>query len=329
MTSSLVVMFSIPLMLALVALAPPPIARASETNLLMNGGFEEGTEGWGVHPYNYKDCFSLTPEPNHIYSGSFAAALTSTDLNPKWIYQVVEVVPEGTYTFSGWAIKDNPGMEKVYLRVSWYDDSGNWLCDTGYSELTSNNSNYQFLTTGPITAPEDAHSAKAKCGLTPASVPVTAYFDDLSFLGPSALDEDEEGETADSESVEPNNSGNDTASAPEDGQVTEGNNEQAKEPSNSGNEVGSTLEEGQVTEGNNEQVKESGDKLTPGPAGEDKEHQAADENTEPDDPKESTSASEGGILSGTNLRALLISAGVSCVIIGFWLKKVLSGRTGK
>ena len=313
MIPSLVVIFVIPLMLAVVVLAPSPIARASETNLLLNGGVEEGTEGWGVHPYNYEDCLSVTSEPNYIHSGSFAAALTSTDLNPKWIYQVVDVMPEGTYTFSGWAIKDNPGMEKVYLRVSWYDDSGNWLCDTGYSELTSNNSNYQFLTTGPITAPEDAHSAKAKCGLTPASVPVTAYFDDLSFVGPSASDEHEEGETADSESVEPNNSGNDTASAPEDGQVTEGNNEQAKGPDPTSN-PGAQDEEHQSTEGGTGEAQES----------QDGEHQAAGENTEPDDPKGSTSASEGGILSGTNLRALLISAGVSCVIIGFWLKKVLS-----
>ena len=33
---------------------------------------------------------------------------------------------------------------------------------------------------------------------------------------------------------------------------------------------------------------------------------------------------KGGILSGANLRTLLISADAPLIIIGFWLKKVLS-----
>jgi hypothetical protein len=168
------------------ALSVFPSAASQE--LLVNGGFEAplGSE-WRV----YGGELSRVPGGyGYGYEASgYAARFDSQSLGTKWFYQVVPISPGGTYTFAGWAVKDDPNIYEIFLRISWYESVDGFGSEISHidstSSLTDDQPGYRFLSTAPVAAPEGAHSARVRAILVPATAQAaTAYFDDMSFTVP-------------------------------------------------------------------------------------------------------------------------------------------------
>ncbi len=172
-------------------LCPPTRAASTkapripaETDLLLNPDFERATSGTPDHWEKYGGTLTQVSAP--VHGGSHAARFESDTSSTKWIYQVVSSTEGVAYVFSAWAVKNTAHIEEVYLRVSWYasaDGSGAQVSyDDSTERLTTDAPAYRFLTTGPITAPAGAHSARARLMLNPAgSAPCAAIYDDASF----------------------------------------------------------------------------------------------------------------------------------------------------
>ena len=174
----------IAILAVLASLMVSTLSSAAPDELLVNGGFEDGVAGWA----SYSGVFSYSDDP--VHSGN-QAAFFIVSVPEGWAYQVVSVQPGGSYTFSGWAIKNDDDIVAVFLRIGWYegDDAMGgaiWYTTNPFEQLRDNHSDYQSLTiTG--TAPPYAHSATVECVVklvdTPTG-PAIAYFDDMSFTGP-------------------------------------------------------------------------------------------------------------------------------------------------
>lgn len=160
-------------------------ALSSDEELLVNPGFEEGDttpSGWS----KTGGILSRVSSPEPVYGGSYAAAFEVTG-SDEAVYQVVEVSPEDSYSFSAWALKNNPNIDSVFLQITWHasnDGFGPEIDSNKSPKLTNDAPSYQSLTIG-ADAPVNAHSARAKLWVEPQGTQsVTAYFDDASFVGP-------------------------------------------------------------------------------------------------------------------------------------------------
>ena len=180
------------LIASIVAAMTIGIGVAVAAELLSNGGFENATGGVPDDWSKYGGTLSQVSSP--VRSGSYAASFTSDTSSTKWIYQVIAPITGGdSYTFSGYAVKNDSNITSVYLRISWYssnDGDGTAIDDNdSTTSLTTDDSSYRFLTTESVTAPASARSARARIMLDPVSVTVaTAYFDDMSFASnPTAI----------------------------------------------------------------------------------------------------------------------------------------------
>jgi hypothetical protein len=169
---------------------PTPTRTASPTpaplavNTLHNGGFEDATDGtpsewqpWGG---------ALTSVSSPARTGARAALFASEGATTQWFYQSVVVAGGANYTFDAWVRNENPGVAAAYLRVSWYasgDAQGSLLSSADSTErLTEPAPGFRYLTTGPITAPPDAGSARLRIMLSPASAGhASIVVDDVSF----------------------------------------------------------------------------------------------------------------------------------------------------
>jgi cardiolipin synthase len=155
-----------------------------EAELLQNPGFESASGGTPDHWSKYGGTLAQTD--TLVHGGSYAAQFDSSSTSTKWVFQVVTVTEGTAYVFSAWALKNDANIEEVYLRVSWYasaDGSGSQIShDDSTARLLGDDSAYRFLTTGPITVPTGARSARARLVLNPLDgTACTAYFDDASF----------------------------------------------------------------------------------------------------------------------------------------------------
>lgn len=174
------------LLLLAALLSPSPGRASSGSNLLQNPGFEEGKIGWSSWPQDA----SFTITNTQIYSGSWAASLNRTDGAGGEIYisQDVPVVGGGYYTLSGWAYKDSPDFQSVYLRIEWRDASEE-IYHVDSHILTDDEDIYHRLCVprecngDGVQAPDNAVKARIKAiaviGDPNPQTPV--FFDDLSF----------------------------------------------------------------------------------------------------------------------------------------------------
>ncbi len=151
---------------------------------LLNGGFEEGVEDAPAAWQKFGGFLSRsTAIPR---SGSFAGAFSSDTASTKWVYQALSVEPGRSYTFRGFVLKNGPVDSVVLLRISWYtssDASGSSFAGSDSPEsLSGSDPSFRYLSTGSVTAPEDARSARARVVFVPASaVPETVYLDDFAL----------------------------------------------------------------------------------------------------------------------------------------------------
>ncbi|OGY25164.1 MAG: hypothetical protein A2Z11_00055 [Candidatus Woykebacteria bacterium RBG_16_43_9] len=155
-------------------------------SLLDNPSFEEPiSSGWKTY------AVSAAQSSEYKQSGNFSAKVKSTTTNSgsKYLYQIVPVAPEKTYSFSGFALKKGEPATTVYLSISFYesiDGSGSQIDGKSYrsNELKQDSSEFALLETDIIKAPENAKTAKLRLTIqmpTGATQVGIAYFDELAF----------------------------------------------------------------------------------------------------------------------------------------------------
>ncbi|MCH8995000.1 MAG: hypothetical protein IH959_08570 [Chloroflexi bacterium] len=163
--------------------APPAPTLASQ-ELLTNGGFELAGEEQPLGWEKQGGLLSQVAQP--VRSGAFSGAFFSATSSTKWAFQTVPVAPTAWYQFDAFVYHDDPWVEAVFLRISWYtstDGSGAALAAIDSTALLETpQAQFRSLTTGPVQAPPGVHSAKARILLRPHSdVNALIYIDDVSF----------------------------------------------------------------------------------------------------------------------------------------------------
>lgn len=165
---------------ALLLLAGP--SAAEYPDLLVNGGFEEGTQGWTL------DWGDLAPVSSPVHGGALAARLSGTSLRSHLVFQRPAVVPGGEYEFAGWVLLNDPGVEFVELQVRWCGEQGCidleasqrlWQKEDGYRQLAAAG-----------TAPPGTTYARTEIVVQPAAAlegEFQVYLDDFSFRGPAPV----------------------------------------------------------------------------------------------------------------------------------------------
>lgn len=151
---------------------------------VLNGGFEEGAED--IPAVWRKFGGVLFRSASVRRSGSFAGAFSSSTTSTKWVYQPLSVHPGHSYTFHGFVLKNDPPDSLVLLRISWYssaDASGSSLASSDSPmTLSGTDPSFRHLSTGSVTAPQEARSARARILIVPASAaPETIHLDDFVF----------------------------------------------------------------------------------------------------------------------------------------------------
>lgn len=168
--------------------SPLPTAEVPDDGsggMLRNGGFEREAAGAPADWRKYGGTLSSTTE--RVHGGSRAALLESTTSSTKWVYQSAPVTGGGWYAFKAYVWPDS-GAEAL-LRVSWYatpDGSGS---ASGYSEspaVVGPTGSFVLLETGPIQAPAEAASARARIVLRPAGDAATAMYADDARMEPTS-----------------------------------------------------------------------------------------------------------------------------------------------
>jgi Lamin Tail Domain len=163
-----------------------PVPESIEADL-RNGGFEStGNDGSPTDWQTYGGTLSTTA--SDVHGGSRAGRLHSDTDSTKWLYQTVSVNGGSWYAFDAWLRDQDGGVKSASLRISWYasdDGSGRAITSAdSLSSVTSPSGAYEYLSTGGVAAPSDAHSARLRILLAPNSAaPAGILVDDASFGG--------------------------------------------------------------------------------------------------------------------------------------------------
>ncbi len=147
----------------------------AQSNLLGNGGFEEGTAGWSQ---SFGSTFVTVTTP--VSSGNWAASLTkSGTTGGVWIYQDVDVFAGATYTLTGWVYKNESAFSRVCLRIEWHDSDWPDLADC----LSEDNDFYRPITVVSALSPPDTSKARIKiiAAIRTADAPSPVYFDEVGL----------------------------------------------------------------------------------------------------------------------------------------------------
>ncbi|MBM3157394.1 MAG: hypothetical protein FJ004_08945 [Chloroflexi bacterium] len=180
MKHAFIVLFSAVLLLSANVFTSHNSNVSASEELLQNGGFEQGTDSWNI----YNGELSTVESP--VHGGSSAARLVVDIYRQEaWIHQIVDIVPGGSYTLTGYVLKNDSQAEHVRFQISWWDETEEiGLLDS--TRLTTNSPEYQSLTL-IATAPAKARAARVRAIVrqTDPSGSATVYFDDISFTGPA------------------------------------------------------------------------------------------------------------------------------------------------
>ncbi|MCJ7778738.1 MAG: carbohydrate binding domain-containing protein, partial [Sedimentisphaerales bacterium] len=160
-----------------------------DTNILINPGFESGTNGWGG-----RGC-RIEAVSTPVHSGSGSAKATGRDSNWQGIRQSVfdKMVDGKTYKISGWVRLDNAPSDRVILSVEQQDYGGTKYHNVANATVTDSNwtllsGNFTLDVNGGLTV-LDAYFDGPAPG-------VNFYVDDVNVYGP-------EPNTAKTKPVEP------------------------------------------------------------------------------------------------------------------------------
>ncbi|MFO8079112.1 MAG: carbohydrate binding domain-containing protein [Armatimonadota bacterium] len=174
--------------IAITLAALMPVMCVAQDNLVENGGFEDGFEGWItdviVGPVEFIEC------PEVVHSGELSMLMTMPE-DGRGIARspAFEVEPGQSYDVSVWATAEGAAEDMVYARVHW------WKTEPGVAsdELVKSDTERAGGTfdwtelTATVTAPADANKATVRLetggdtGLLSAETegPFWVRFDDL------------------------------------------------------------------------------------------------------------------------------------------------------
>lgn len=161
--------------------APPVIAEG----YLLNKGFEETWSDGLLAWQKYGGILAQTADTRR--SGAFSAVFFSDTESTKWVYQTVLVRTDRAYVFEGHVLLDDPAVERVFLRVSWYassDGSGSAISSSDSVErLGCCDPAFRRIRTQPLSPPPGTRSARFRVVLVPVSAAAARiYLDDMDLV---------------------------------------------------------------------------------------------------------------------------------------------------
>jgi len=150
-----------------------------DTNILVNPGFESGTDGWAG-----RSC-QIQAVSTPVHSGSGSAKATGRDSNWQGIRQsVFDTMTNGkTYQIQGWVRLENAPSDTATLSVEQQDDSG-----TNYHNIasaTATDSNWVLLS-GNFTLNVTGALSVLDVYFEGPAPGVSFYVDDANVYGPEA-----------------------------------------------------------------------------------------------------------------------------------------------
>ena len=176
--------WAIPWLLAVFLSALLTQGSAAQDNLLVNGGFEDGTVGWQARGGE------LTASDAVVRSGSYAGAFVATNPAPgaNRVRHCVPVASAADYEFRGYAARGEEKWLSARLSISWY---GTDNCsapqigghgDEGGVVLEEAGQWYELM----LTAKSVNTARSAYLTIVVDQSDATVYFDDFAVGGPAA-----------------------------------------------------------------------------------------------------------------------------------------------
>jgi hypothetical protein len=163
------------------ALLGAGLPDAGASGLLVNGGFEQGTEGWSANAGQIEAVASPVQE------GTLAGRFTgSGQPTTQYVYQWVAVQPDEDYEASGWIAATGARVSRVFLRISWHDSGGQLLLHSDSSWLPRIDGSFYHLSTGVGLSLSAARSARVTA-VVQADSAFTVHLDGFEFRGPPAI----------------------------------------------------------------------------------------------------------------------------------------------
>jgi len=147
-------------------------------NLLKNSDFEEGIDPWEISGGGATASIISNP----IRTGISAVEVKNSSTFSYGIQQIVDKISEGkTYRLLGYVKITDANVEKAFLRIGWYDESGEQKSVSDSNQVTGL-SDWSELVVEKVVPPGIV-SAKVRAILSSKTKGVLAfaYFDDLSF----------------------------------------------------------------------------------------------------------------------------------------------------
>lgn len=150
-----------------------------DTNILVNPGFESGTDGWVG-----RNC-SIEVVTSPVHSGSGSVKASGRDANWQGVKQSVfdKMVDGKTYRIQGWVRLENASSDTITVSVEQQDGAG-----TNYHNIattTSADSNWVLLS-GNFTLNVNGSLSVLDVYFEGPAVDVNFYVDDANVYGPEA-----------------------------------------------------------------------------------------------------------------------------------------------
>ena len=158
-------------------------SRTGGSELLANGGFEHGSSGWSL------TSGLLETVGSPVHSGASAGRFSGGGQpTTQFAYQFVDVQPAQNYELSGWVAASGDAVSGAFLRISWFDASGQPVLQDDSLGLAQRDGNFYPLTTGARVSPAAARSARTSLYvLGNPGTPFEVHLDDFAFSGPAGL----------------------------------------------------------------------------------------------------------------------------------------------
>jgi hypothetical protein len=124
-----------------------------------------------------------------VHSGAAAGRFSgSGQPTTQFAYQLVDVQPAQSYELSGWVAASEDSVSGAFLRISWFDASGQPVLQDDSLGLAQRDGNFYPLTTGERVSPAAARSARTSLYvLGNPGARFEVHLDDFAFSGPAAL----------------------------------------------------------------------------------------------------------------------------------------------
>lgn len=161
-------------------------SSAGASELLANGGFEQGSLGWSFLGGNLTELDAVSaPVHGGELAGRFAGSGQPTT---QFVYQSMNVQPNQSYELSGWAAASGDAINGAFLRISWFDSGGAPVLHDDSLGLPVPDGSFHLLTTGQRVSPAAARLARASLYiLANSNTPFTVHLDDFAFTGPAVV----------------------------------------------------------------------------------------------------------------------------------------------